>query len=143
MSVAVRSAGGENWLGNIPSSHIIVIQILIPNSAPYHFLPLSSRKAVIEGSKACHLPCGFGLRTNCHNLLSRQFFTYSMDGKPALRQRKGMMDLLQLFRRNSSHTTSIIFRSCDIELGNRSGGTCGHHCCSGLSGFPISYLHDH
>ena len=66
MSVAVRSAGGENWLGNIPSSHIIVIQILIPNSAPYHFLPLSSRKAVIEGSKACHLPCGFGLC--CHSL---------------------------------------------------------------------------
>jgi hypothetical protein len=52
--------------------------------------------------------------------------------------------MMDLFRRHSSHTTSIIFRSCDIELDNNgSGGTCGHHCCSGLSGFPISYLHDH
>lgn len=29
-----------------------------------------------------------------------------------------MMDLLQLFRRNSSYTTSIISRSCDIEFDN-------------------------
>src|SRR5277367_5417529 len=71
-------------------------------------------------------------------------FTTKRKGSPFCASGKGMMDLLQLFRRNSSHTTSIIFRSCDIELDNNgSGGTCGHHCCSGLSGFPISYLHDH